>query len=942
MFKGIFTILLLAIFSVNAYSQNNSSDSLLFHRYSDFQLPADAGFFIVKVAANTPRPVLNKLVLSSERRLQGNVFIVNKELNDELQAGGFLLRSEFANNAWKFSTAARRVAESKSKKNFRFVVQLNNEKALQTFIKDPSFSTGKKQLVTSGMIATFLSTFDSVETKLLTNKNITAIDIVENKPKEELAITGFDLSTNKLNWVHANYQSLLGEGQHISIKENDFDTADIDIKGRIDPSPLASDVITNHANFMATIIAGAGNSVYYAKGAAPAASVSSSSFENVMPDPDDYYLQNNITVQNHSYGTSIDNNYGLNAVAFDESAHKNESLIHVFSSGNSGLDTSKNGNYSNVPGFANITGNFKMAKNILVVGAVDSSGNVAPQSSAGPAFDGRIIPQLVAFQMNGTSESAALVSGTAALLQQFYKEKNHQDLPSALAKAILINSADDVNNPGPDFKTGFGNLDAMKAMDCINENKILSGTVSDGISQSFDLAVPAGISLLKITLAWNDTTASAFSPKALINDLDLQLTSATQNTVWKPWVLNTFPNADSLMKPAIRGRDSLNNVEQITLQNPVAGNYKINVKGSNILTRDQKFFIAYSLDSNFYFRWERPAGEDFAESGTSTILKWQTTFTGNGSLEYKFVSNNDWQKITDADLPKNNFNWQLPDTIARVLIRMKINNDYFYSDTFLISTLLKPTTGVNCGDSVLIYWNQLKSISRYQLYRLGKKYLEPFTIVSDTSAVILKTDLDNGYLAVAPILPDSSRGTKSFAFDYTLQGAGCYINSFYVNLDNNQAHLVLDLGTLNNVQSVSFEKLDAQNYETLSTTAIPEFENNFDVTSLKTGITFFRAKVLLNNGVILYSSIESVTYVEPGKYLLLPVPVRKNSAINLYTTIPDGEMITIADATGRVVLKKEIQFTHEYIQTFGFQAGLYFYRITKKGNKVSSGKLIVL
>src|SRR6185437_2727613 len=106
--------------------------------------------------------------------------------------------------------------------------------------------------------------------------------------------------------------------EHISIKENDFDTTDIDLKGRIDPSPLASNEITNHANFMATIIVGAGNSVYYAKGAAQAANVSSSSFESVLPDSDNYYLKNNITIQNNSYGTSIDNHYGLNAVAFDE------------------------------------------------------------------------------------------------------------------------------------------------------------------------------------------------------------------------------------------------------------------------------------------------------------------------------------------------------------------------------------------------------------------------------------------------------------------------------------------------------------------------------------------------------------------------------------------------------------------------------------------------
>lgn len=943
MLKRILFIFLTVIFAINIYAQKES-DSELFNRYSNLSSLSNPQYFIVKIAENIPREFLNKLILLSDRKLSSNIFIISKGFQQQLNLPGkFVLKSQGANNNWKLSPTAEKANEDKNdKKNFRFVVQFKNKASLQFFLNNDFFLKQNKTVFKTNNILSLASNFNYIKKNLLNNKNISAIDILLQKPKEELAVAGFDLSTNQLNLVHARYSSFNGEGQHVSIKENNFDTADIDLKGRIDPSPLASPEITNHANFMATIIAGAGNSVYYATGAAPAARVSSSSFESVLPDADEYYLENNITIQNHSYGTSIDNNYGLNAVAFDESAHKNESLLHVFSSGNSGIDTSKNGLYANVPGFANITGNFKMAKNILVVGAVDSFGIAPPQSSAGPAFDGRIIPQLVAFQINGTSESAALVSGTAGLLQQYFKAKNNQDLPSALAKAILINSADDVNNPGPDFKTGFGNMNAMKAMDCINENHILSGTITNRNTDSFNITIPENISLIKITLAWNDTTASAFSPRALINDLDLELVSPSQNTVWKPWVLNTFPNADSLNKPAIRNRDSLNNVEQITLEKPAAGIYKINVKGYNVITSNQKYFIAYSLDSAFYFNWQRPAGEDFAQKGMPSVLKWRSSFTGSGQLEYKFIPDQSWQKIADVNIAKNNFSWLVPDTIARVLLRMKINNNYYYADTFLITTLLQPKTGFVCGDSILIYWNKINAINNYQVYHLGEKYMEPFKTVSDTLAIILKNDLANHFLAVSPILADSTAGTKSYAFDYTLQGAGCFINSFYTNVENNKARLVLDLGTLHDVASIAFEKLNGNNYETVFSTEVPQLENTFDFAPLKNGISFFRAKVVLKNGNVIYSQIEPVTYVEPGKYLLVPVPAKKNEAINLYTTLPDGEIITLMDATGKIVLQKEIQFTHEYIPTTAMQAGFYFYQITKKGVKVSSGKLLVL
>ncbi len=152
----------------------------------------------------------------------------------------------------------------------------------------------------------------------------------------------------------------------------------------------------------------------------------------------------------------------------------------------------------------------------------------------------------------------------------------------------------------------------------------------------------------------------------------------------------------------------------------------------------------------------------------------------------------------------------------------------------------------------------------------------------------------------------------------------------------------MDVGTVNNIAGISFEKLIASRYVTISSPSINGLEYLFSYSPLPTGITYFRAKITLTNGQIIYSSPEAVFYVEPGKYLLLPVPVKRNTDINVYTPMPDGEIISLIDVMGRIVLKKEIQFTHEHISTSALQAGQYFYMITKKGQKISSGKLIVL
>lgn len=126
------------------------------------------------------------------------------------------------------------------------------------------------------------------------------------------------------------------------------------------------------------------------KGAAPGCYVRSDGFNMLLPEEN--YDSLGITVQNHSYGVEIENFYGINAMAYDVSTIQNPSIIQVFSAGNDGLMASNSGKYANVSGFSNLTGNFKMAKNVLCVGAVDSFANLTVFSSHGPAYDGRINP----------------------------------------------------------------------------------------------------------------------------------------------------------------------------------------------------------------------------------------------------------------------------------------------------------------------------------------------------------------------------------------------------------------------------------------------------------------------------------------------------------------------------------------------------------------------
>src|SRR6476620_8917592 len=369
---------------------------------------------------------------------------------------------------------------------------------------------------------------------LLKDSNTVFADLVKS-PKEELTTGSLDLATNQLNAAHDNFKNIDGREILASIKEQQFDTTDIDYINRYVNTGAAANTATTHAAIMATMLAGGANSSPFAEGAAPGALVTSTSFASLLPEPDTYYQLFKISIQNHSYGTVVENYYGAEAAAYDQNVINNPSLVHVFSSGNSGTSTGA-GPYASLQGWGNLTGNFKTSKNALVIGAIDSFYQVAPLSSKGPTFDGRVKPDLVAFGEDGSSGAAALTSGTVALVQQAYNNK-HTHLPSAaLIKAVLLNSADDIGQPEIDFTSGYGSLNADRALQTVLKNQFFEDSVSHGDLKKFSITVPSNTALLKVTLAWTDVAAPVNASTALINDLDLTVKNSSGS--WLPWVLN--------------------------------------------------------------------------------------------------------------------------------------------------------------------------------------------------------------------------------------------------------------------------------------------------------------------------------------------------------------------------------------------------------------------
>jgi len=768
------------------------------------------------------------------------------------------------------------------------------------------------------------------------------LPLLAHAQRAELSVPGQNLFVNKINVAQSLSPWLNGAGITVSIKEFGFDTTDIDFRGRVLPSTNAATNQTIHANIMASLVGGAGNADLRGRGAAPGCQLVSSSFVGLMPDTS--YRTQNITVQNHAYGVDIQNWYGTGAVAYDQTTAENPTLLHVFSAGNKGDSLSKSGIYAGIPNFANLTGNFKMAKNVLLVGAVDSLVQVGPLSSRGPAYDGRTKPDLVAFGHDGTSGAAALVSGAAAVVQQCLRLATNDFPGSDLVRAILINSADDIVTQGPDFESGFGNLDLKKAVEAVLNQWFTTDSIVAGQTLAIPLSLPGNLRQLKITLAWNDPPSAPLAPKALLHNLDFTLLDPFGNEHY-PWVLNTSPQLDSLRQAAHRGTDSLNNVEQITIDFPGDGLWEIRVSAPTNLSGNQHFALTWSWDTLQHFEWTYPFANDPVPANTEVILRWENNLPDSfARIEWRPWPSSDWRLAKDSvNLRRGWQRWVLPDTFAESQVRMMVGGHEFISPIFLISKELRMKIGFNCPDSVLLFWNAPHPGAQYQLYGLGAKYLEPIAIVADTFVVLQKSAFPQPRFAVAPLAPEKNAlGPRSPAPDISKQGVKCYFYGLLANLNpDNGVDLNLSVGTDYGLSKIFFEKQSGSGFEVLNEQPAQHLGYSFEDEHPQKGINAYRARLQLQNGSMLVSDTVEVYFGGENNWWVFPNPVSSQGVLNIVVSSEEQAEFYLYDVLGKLVLEKTAEELLLEIPLRGLAKGIYFYKVHNGELFVGGGKLVV-
>lgn len=384
-----------------------------------------------------------------------------------------------------------------------------------------------------------------------------------------------------------------------------------------------------------------------------------------------------------SWGVRGQNTYTAQAATFDDYMFQNEDFLMILAAGNGG----RYGRLGSI--YAPST-----SKNSICVGAAHSaeddltddlagSNYIADFSGKGMTGDGRIAPDIVApgkFLLAagaqpdlvgecdpengdlpeigynsvlqglkydaGTSMATPVVSGTAALVIQyfqdgFYPGGERKSGPSispsnALVKAVILNGAQTAGIEGVDNldlgiaavkpydgNIGFGQIDLLTSLYIKGKSFVQTQiwdrqTIEDGESMTFTATIDRSngcdFEAFTATLVWFEPASATYCNKCLLNDLDLYVTKNGDD-------LKYYPNGRST-------KDSVNTVERVILGSGVVDDdvFTIHVEASNLSTKSQKFALVstgcFGGEASEYsgMTYGSPQNNSASSSGKAAII----------------------------------------------------------------------------------------------------------------------------------------------------------------------------------------------------------------------------------------------------------------------------------------------------------------------------------
>src|SRR5947209_3204009 len=223
----------------------------------------------------------------------------------------------------------------------------------------------------------------------------------------------------------------------------------------------------------------------------------------------------------------------------------------------------------------------------------------------------------------GTSYSTPAAAAAAAIIRQYFVDGwyptgapvlgDSMNPSAALIRAVLIASGQQVTGSGlvarsptdtwPNNEQGFGRVLLSKVLPIAAagdtfRTQVVDGTAGlltgDEAAYTFHVGISGPA---KFVLTWSDYPGTIGTTKALVNDLDLEVT-APDGTVYRGNHFAPFAQGQSLPGGTF---DTTNVEEAVILKSAMAGNWSVRVIGSNVPVGAQPFALVATgnLDASY-------------------------------------------------------------------------------------------------------------------------------------------------------------------------------------------------------------------------------------------------------------------------------------------------------------------------------------------------------
>ena len=926
----LFLTLLLQFLTTNVFAQNATTDYQLILQNEKRWVPENLDEFLKNNDVQTSEVFEGKY----HRILQFFQIPTNREKAD-LENLGIEFLDYFPNKAYIVSIPLAINKSDLKNKNIRSIIKMDglmkidkslidlnsshssvegeNVNVLLRFFKNIPIELAEEKIrETNAKVIKKMSTSHLIKIQI----GIDEIDDYANLPFVSFIIIAPELgepedrrgrSLHRANMLSTEYNGGLnidGTGVGVMVRDDGIVGPHIDFQGR-NFHNLSIDSPGNHADGVAGIFAGSGNLDPDMKGMASGSDMHViwyyADFEENLISLDKHQNEG-VLVVNSSYSNGCNAGYTAITEIVDRHIFENPTFLHVFSAGNS---NNQDCGYGAGTQWGNITGGHKQGKNVMATANVFENAELVASSSRGPAHDGRIKPDITAngqdqnstdplneySPFGGTSGAAPGVAGVSAQLHQGYRDLNGGETASAaLIKATIMNTANDLGNIGPDFKFGWGHLNANRAYQLLKDERYESSQISQGGNNMHTLTVPANAVEVRVMVYWNEQSAMLGAGKDLVNDLDMVVTAPDGSTKL-PWVLDDTPDPSLLDLPATNGEDHLNNVEQVLFDNPIAGDYTIDVSGFEVPFGPQEYYVIYEVITDEVTVTYPIGGEGF-EPATQERIRWDAYGdAGQFSVDYTTDGGSTWQNITTLDGDKRMYLWDLPNEIHGS-VKVRVSRDGFSDESDETFSMCRIPDGLEviafCSDDFMeVTWNAVDGATGYDLFYLGEKFMDSVGTTTLTTFDLPITDpLSDHWFSVRAKGDNGLRGKRAIAVKYE----GALLNCNLVNdVATNQ---ILSPAASAYALCDAFDLIVSIEVENTSTTDQSEVTLNYQINNQSVVTESYTA----NANTLAVGEIADYTFAMPAIFT-----TSGTYELKTWSTIPNDE-IGFNDTINRTII----------------------------------------